>query len=250
MNRPLLSLFCPGCEDTRNFECTNTAPTNLYQAPSDKFLIFRCRDCQRHFRTYALSAAWRDDSSVGIVFKYGERPPFIPVVPARLMRLLGTDWELFRKGLRSEAMGFGVGAFSYYRKAVERQKNRLIMQVRKVAERVHADPEMLAALDGALEERSFTKAMESLEGAVPEVLLVFEHNPLTLLHDVLSEPLHEVNIAGEAGDTSDEDALELAASVRTILVELVNRMAEVTKDETTVKEALTKILSRKEEGGP
>ena len=56
-------------------------------------------------------------------------PPFGPPTPARVITLIGPDKEYYLKGRRAENQGMGIGAFSYYRRVVENQKNRIIDEV-------------------------------------------------------------------------------------------------------------------------
>ena len=42
------------------------------------------------------------------------------------MKLVGPDRDDFLKGRRCENQGLGVGAFIYYRRVVENQKNRIL----------------------------------------------------------------------------------------------------------------------------
>jgi len=67
-------------------------------------------------------------------------------------------------------------------------------------------------------ETQFSKAIETIKAAIPESLLIDGHNPLTLLHDALSEGLHA---------QTNEDCLELATSIRVVLTELAERIPVV-----------------------
>lgn len=50
-----------------------------------------------------------------------------------MISLIGPDKELYLQGRRSESRGFGIGAFSYYRRVVENQKSRIIEEIAKAA---------------------------------------------------------------------------------------------------------------------
>lgn len=60
--------------------------------------------------------------------------------------------------------------------------------------------------------------------------------PCLLLHGALSEGVH---------DKSDEECLEIASSVRVILIELSERLAQALKDEAELNHALKKLLGDK-----
>jgi len=119
------------------------------------------------------------------------------------------------KGRRSENQGLGIGAFGYYRRVVENQKNRILDEVIKVSEKLGATKDLLGELRKAKDEGQFTKAIESIKHGIPQALLVDGHNPLTLLHSALSEGLH---------GQPDEECLALATSIRVVLTELADRL--------------------------
>jgi hypothetical protein len=72
--------------------------------------------------------------------------------------------------------------------------------------------------------------------AIPAVLLIDGHNPLTLLHDLLSEGIHELD---------DDECLERAQEAEVILCEIADRMQIALTERKTVKAAISSILDRK-----
>jgi len=65
--------------------------------------------------------------------------------------------------------------------------------------------------------------------------LINGHNPLTLLHSALSDGIHA---------KTDEECLELATSIRLVLIELADRIATALKDEAELRTAVTKLLKK------
>ena len=177
-----------------------------------------------------------EDDEGGIAYKLGELPPFGPPTPSRLIKLIGPDREIFLKGRRCENQGLGIGAFVYYRRVIESQKNRILDEILKVAKKLNATPESISELENARTETQFSKALSSVKTAIPQSLLINGHNPLLLLHSALSEGVHEL---------SDEECLEIASSVRIVLVELSDRLAQALKDEVELNHALNKLLTKK-----
>jgi hypothetical protein len=139
---------------------------------------------------------------------------------------------LFLNGRRCENQGLGIGAFVYYRRVVEDQKNRILEQITKVAEAVGASPDTIAALKAAQREHRFSKAMDDVKDAIPQRLLIEGQNPLTLLHSALSEGVHNHN---------DETCLELATAIRLVLAELAELLDHALKDERELKEAVARL---------
>jgi len=95
---------------------------------------------------------------------------------------------------------------------------------------------MIGELEEAARETQFSKAIEIIKPGVPQALLIDGHNPLTLLHNALSEGLHA---------QTDEDCLALATSIRVVLTELVERMASVLSDHAELKTAVNRLIAIK-----
>ena len=144
--------------------------------------------------------------------------------------------ELFLQGRRSETRGLGIGAFAYYRRVVENQKGRIIQEIGKVASRLGAKADALKRFEDAARETQFSKAIEEVKAGFPDVLLIEGRNPLTLLHAALSEGLHE---------NTDEQNLELARDIRLVLTELADRISQALKEESELKNAVSRLMNRK-----
>jgi hypothetical protein len=149
--------------------------------------------------------------------------------------MIGQDRDLFLKGRRCESQGLGIGAFGYYRRVVEQQKQRFIDQVIKISNILGASEEKLASLKLARDESQFSKAMDSLKTSIPETLLIKGRNPFTLLHSALSDGLHE---------QSDERCLELAHHIRVILVEFAEKINSALSDDKELSEAVDRLINR------
>jgi len=155
------------------------------------FVTYLCRNCQKTEKAYALALKLDEQGAAGVAHKFGEVPPFGPEVPARVITLIGPDRELFLSGRRAENRGLGIGAFAYYRRVVENQKGRIIQEMAKVAQKLGSSQDDLALFEAALKETQFTAAVDKVKSAIPASLRIDGHNPLTLLHDALSDGLHE-----------------------------------------------------------
>jgi hypothetical protein len=229
-----IRLYCASeqCDGYRSFDA---AKDNYYVKKGgefSQFVTYACRNCQKSFKRYAVSIERVVD--VGFSFyKFGEVPQFGPPNPSKLMNLMGSERDAYLKGRRCENQGLGIAAFAYYRRVVENQKTKIIGEILKVAQKLNADPELIKDLQAAKEETRFTEAINKVKHALPQVLLINGHNPLTLLHSALSEGLHA---------TSDEECLELATSIRVVLTELVERMATAVKEEAELTSAVQRLL--------
>ena len=237
LTAPEIQIHCPddSCNGIRFHRCTRGEKSHLPEDSwTDYFLTYLCSNCQRHTKIFAVTAIRPEDQTWGTLIKYGESPVFGPPVPARLLKLIGPDRDNFLKGRRCENQGLGVGAFVYYRRVVEHQKDRIFREIIKVSEKIGAPSEKLEILNAALVETQFTKALDMAKDAMPESLLINGHSPLKLLYRVLSEGIHNL---------TDEACLSDASSIRVVLGELSDRLSQALKDEVEITNALARLLA-------
>ena len=241
VRKPEIQLHCdnPACNALLFFNCINEEDDEDQlerEDFTDLFLRYRCRNCQKTEKTFAIRGRLHEQGVSGDVLKVGEWPPFGPPTPARVITLVGPDRELYLTGRRAESQGMGIGAFAYYRRVVENQKNRILEEIIRVCEKTEAPTELVTKLKAAVKESQFSKAMESVKDAVPEALFIERQNPLTLLHRALSRGLHA---------QSDQDCLETASSVRIILTKLADRSGQLLKDEEELHKAVASLRNVK-----
>ncbi len=238
LKTPELQLHCPddACNGMRFFRCTSSQNEVLDQEFSFLYVKYRCSNCQKTQRTFSLAASAQEDKMPqGKLYKFGELPPFGPPTPPKLMKLIGPDRDDFLKGRRCENQGLGVGAFIYYRRVVETQKNRILEEIIKVSEKLSAPDEKILTLRAAVAEVQFSKALDMAKDVLPESLLINGHSPIRLLHSALSDGVHS---------RTDEDCMELATSIRIVLGELSDRLSQALKDEAELAKALSTLLNR------
>lgn len=241
---PELQLYCDtgGCEGPS--WCKGVARTVglLFPAPQhsevwDGLLVYTCKRCNRELKTYAvrfLGSLCFPDEHLSEFAKMGEWPPFSFRTPSKVISLVGPDKELFLRGRKAEAGGLGIGAFAYYRRIIEDQKNRLLGEIVKVARRTNAPAVTITQLEDAISETQFSKAMDMVKDAVPQSLFIEGQNPLTLLHRALSRNLH---------GASDEECLKVAHNVRVILFEFAERLSQALRDQKELEESVNRLLN-------
>lgn len=240
MRTPELQLHCSheSCNGTRFFRCISGRCEYLKSSDYEFFYItYQCSNCQKTEKTFSLAAKVNADGDPhGECYKFGELPTYGPPVPPRLIKLIGPDRDEFLKGRRCENQGLGIGAFIYYRRVVENQKNRILGEIIKVSEKIGAPEDKIKTLHDAVKETQFSKALKMAKDAIPESLLINGHSPILLLHSALSEGVHAL---------SDEQCLELASSVRVVLSELSERLSQALKDEAELTKALSTLMNHK-----
>lgn len=239
MLTPEIQLHCPNdsCNGIRFFRCVSGIEAILNENDTFLYIKYLCSNCQQYEKLYSLSAKIDERrGSTGELYKFGELPIYGPPTPPKLMKLIGPDREDFLKGRRCENQGLGIGAFIYYRRVVESQKNRILNEIIKVSEKLGAPAEKIDTLKNAVLETQFSKALYMAKDEIPESLLIDGHSPILLLHNALSEGVHAL---------SDEECLDIASSVRVVLAELSDRLSQALKDEAELSKALSTLMNHK-----
>ena len=189
---PALELHCPDdlCNGIRVFRCiaVSNEGKSLELGTNYYFYVrYQCSNCERTLKLYSLSVKIDTiDESQGTCYKFGELPPYGPPVSPKLIRLIQSDSDMFKQGRRCENQGLGIGAFAYYRRVVENQKNRILGEIVKVSEKSGVPQDKTDILRAAIKEIQFRKALDMAKDAIPENLLIDGHNPMRLLHHALS----------------------------------------------------------------
>jgi hypothetical protein len=228
---PELDLYCENCDGTRAFRFRGEYATVLSKGLVFEELDYECKNCKEGNK-------FQGEANTGPAQKIGEYPAYSPVTSRKVYDLIGENHrEMFLKGRRAELRGLGIGAFAYYRRIVDDQKDLIVDQLEKVAKRLGVNPDVLKLFTSAKAEDQFTNAIKQIKDALPPALFISGHNPLTILYDVLSDGIH---------DLSDQECLAYARTVRTLLIALADRISEISKDEAKVKEAIGAFLTRKQ----
>jgi hypothetical protein len=205
------------------------------------FVVYTCVDCQRTSHRFAVTGTFQSDTpDLGV--KIFQDPLFGHSLPKRIFQVIGEEnREFFLQARRAIGRGLGISAYAYYRRMVEINKFDLIDSILKVARGTNADSTQIKLLERARSERQFSKAIELLRdvSAIPPILLIDGQNPLTLIHDLLSEGIHALN---------DQECLARAQDAEVILCHIAERMQIELTERKTVKDALASIMNRKQEG--
>ena len=209
-----LTLFCDHkkCQGDMQFSLEDNIWVKVAPYWQSSTIDYRCKNCGRTMRTYCLLLLRK---TIGVAtiqaFKIGENPEFGIRVDPSLEKKMGSHKDLLRQAVRAESHGLGIGAFSYYRQVVESIKNKLIDQMLAVVEQVSPESDVVSQLKAAREAKSFASAVDEVKAGLPTILMIDGHNPLKLVHDALSEGLH---------NETDADCLELSHDVRIILSQI------------------------------
>ena len=241
---PPLRLYCTS--DDCDAECwfdPMGRPFIAVNSTKNAFLHFaqyKCRHCLESVKAYALSIAHEDMEarlSGGTpirVVKFGEIPAAMGPTPQALRELLGKEaWPLYLKGRRAELAGLGMGAFVYYRRAIEHIWQRVLDRLIEVAA-VEPTADRQTALAAAKAEPHFTRSLEAAQSHVPPSLYVDRHNPFQALYNACGDGIHELN---------DEQCIARAEVIRVVLTKFAERAAAVIREDKEFHAAVGKLTN-------
>lgn len=245
MARPAIRMPCAVCSTDQTFVSVGYEDkygkyTELYQwieHPWDAFVAhYICAACGKYGRLFFLEIG--GDGEHQFIRKLGQKPDWQAAIPADVASALGDHAVLFRRGADCEASGYGVGAFAYYRRVVELVIEGLLERVASLLDGEVRD-QYLAALKRT---RSIPVAEEKIalvKDLLPATLRPQGLNPLDLLYGALSEGLHA---------QTDEQCLDIAATISQSLVFLVQELRRSEKAQHTFTESMRKLLDRRSQG--
>jgi hypothetical protein len=241
-----LNLHCdnPQCDGVRRHFKSDSSEFVVREFAVYVLAVYRCSNCEEFRKLFGLkSVMGTEGKSLATCTKIYQEPPFGQPIPKRLFEVIGEEnREHFLQARRAIARGLGIGAHAYYRRIVENTKFELVGSVLKVAQATNAAPEQIEQLKKAQIETRFSAAIDMLRdaSAIPPILLIDGHNPLALLHDALSEGIHQLD---------DVECLQRAKDAEVILCEVADRIRIALTDRQSVKAALASITKRKSPAG-
>lgn len=203
---------------------------------------YRCRNCFEYSKQFAI-VLWLEEDELR-AFKIAEYPPFGERLPNELLRLLEKgsrgSKDLMIKGKSDLNAGRGIGAFAYYRRVVEDEKDALFDEAIRTARlRDDVTDDEVERLEAARDAFHFSESIKGLGEFFPAHLKVGGQNPLALLHDAMSKGLH-------AG--TDEECLEAAGAVEQVLRMYVEGLADRRREAQDLREAVKLLRGDRTEG--
>lgn len=239
-NYPDIEIECPICRGKRFFSKTDYL-SEFPNSDSSKTsgIVYTCKNCEEAQKIYTLkfiqlSEELKTRFIPGKIMKVGEYPPFGDSIPSKVISLVGKERDFFLKGRRCENQSLGIGAYAYYRRIVENQKDKLIDEIIKVCNKLGKQEALIAELENAKAEIQFSKAIDSIKEELPTSLYIEDQNPLKLLHKAVSKGIHNM---------TDEECLQYAESIRIILFELTERINVILKDSKEIHDAISVLGS-------
>jgi hypothetical protein len=231
LEMPAVHMPCLVCDSEQTFVSKTNYRYNVTLAGRVIEFEYCCASCQKFWRRFFIKFSPEND----YVMKVGQEPPWEITPDRTLEKALGSRSAYYKKGLVCESQNYGIGAFAYYRRIVEEIIDELLAGV---ANLITGEERKiyLEALEKVKKTTITQEKIDLVKDLLPPILRPDGMNPLSTLHSILSEGLH--------GQT-DEHCIELAMTIREVLIFLVNQVTLAQTSTANFTENMRKILEHK-----
>ena len=224
---PAITAICPACKAEKTFAVVKQHTNPEYSWQAEYWLVgftYVCAACQSNYALSGLNDSkgyryflvrFRKESGNIRGFKAGQYPPADISIGKALSRALGEHEADYKKGLICEGQGYGIGAYAYYRRIVEQIIDRLLNEIDDLLE-AGDKAKYEEALGEVRKDNRAQVKIALVKDLLPQSLRPEGMNPLDILHQALSEGLHQ---------ESDEVCLSAATDIREILATLVEKIS-------------------------
>jgi hypothetical protein len=234
--RTPINMSCNQCKSNQTFNLTESFlfHNNRYIGSSrDKVinLEYLCQSCQNFKRLFNVHINY----GLNEVYKVGQYPQWEIKMDKGLENTLGRHSGNFRKGLVCESQGYGIGANSYYRRIIEEIIDELLDSITELID-IDQREKYEEALKKTKNTRVTQEKINLVKDLLPSILKPNGMNPLGVLHSELSEGLHSL---------SDEECLESANHIKTILTFLLNQIVQTKQSAQQFTASMQSLLDKK-----
>jgi hypothetical protein len=232
-----LNMNCHVCNSEQTFNMTNeyydleNGRQNFRAKNRVLDLHYLCESCKQFSRRFFVHINIELDT----LYKVGQYPEWEIKMDKNLEKTLGKHSTNFRKGLVCESQGYGIGAFSYYRRITEDIIDELLSSISDLIEEDHKK-EYEAALIKAKSTRVTQEKIDIVKDLLPSILKPNGTNPFGILHFELSEGLHAA---------TDESCLENANHIKNILIFLINQIIQSKESARSFTASMKSLLDKK-----
>lgn len=235
-----IHMYCNVCKADQTFNMVNQYYEffnimNVSSGDRKIRLLYKCEACKKFERLFFIYV----DPELKYFYKIGQYPEWEIKIEKNLEKLLDRHAPNYKKGLVCEAQGYGIGAFSYYRRITEEIIDELLDSISELIETENKKM-YSAALAKTKETRVTQEKIDLVKDLLPSILRPNGINPLGVLHTELSEGLHK---------ETDAECLETAEHIRSILEFLINQIIASRQSAKAFTESMKKLLGKKSEIG-
>jgi len=231
-----VNMDCRDCGSVQTFNMTNEyhehyRVSNISSKDKKVRLLYECQSCRKFTRQFQIYIS----KELDFIYKFGQYPEWEIKMDKNLEKTLGKHAKTFRKGLVCESQGYGIGAYSYYRRITEEIIDELLDSIGDLIEEEHKE-EYKEALKKTKKTRVTQEKIDLVKDLLPTILKPGGMNPLGVLHSELSEGLHA---------ESDQACLENANHIKGILIFLINQIIQSKEAAKGFTSSMKSLLEKK-----
>lgn len=230
-----IDLFCETCNQMRPFQdmrsrgaLTSTEIKALSTGTS--YLQFSCASCRGNKHEYLVEQIVTDETIK--IQKYGERPRKKLERDPILQNFFTHDSEYYEKAVVCISNGYGIAAFAYMRRIIERNINELLSLIQEDVKGSESESPVLAKLAELRTESPMSDKISIANHALPNYLIPSGLNPLGRLYKVLSEGVHSYD---------DGECLERAKDIQACTKYLISELAARKKNRESFKNLIAHL---------
>jgi len=221
--------FCETCNQLRPFQDMRPRGGGAgmaFQALSTgtSYFQFSCASCRGNQHEYLVEQIVTDEKIK--IQKYGERPRKKLERDPLLQNFFSHDSECYEKAVVCISNGYGIAAFAYMRRIIERNIHELLSLIQEDVEGSESESPVLAKLAELRTESPMSDKISIANHALPDYLIPSGLNPLGRLYKVLSEGVHNYD---------DGECLERAKAIQACTKYLISELAARKKNRESFK---------------
>jgi hypothetical protein len=240
--KPGINMHCKVCESNQTFAILHEYYDGIYgrdgySEPFNKVgtvtihVEYQCAACKKFMSVFLLKFSEEEK----YIMKVGQEPPWEISIDRNIGNILGKNTIYYQRGLIFESQSYGIGAFAYYRRILEETIDELLEEISGFIGGEGRE-EYSTALEKVKETHIAEEKIRFVKDLLPTVLRPGGMNPLSILHSAFSRGLHS---------ESDEQCVEIAATVREALLFLVSRVFDHKSASKKFTESMQRLLDRK-----
>lgn len=149
-----------------------------------------------------------------------------------LQHFFSHDSEYYEKAVVCISNGYGIAAFAYMRRIIERNIEELLSRIQEDVEDTGNESPILAKLAELRTESPMSEKISIANHALPDYLIPSGLNPLGRLYKVLSEGVHSYN---------DEECLERTKTIQACIKYLIGELSARKKNRDSFKSLVGKL---------
>ncbi|MBC1224860.1 hypothetical protein GNF10_34585 [Nostoc sp. UCD121] len=224
-----IEMECPTCRRSRPFSdrrsrgggtgiSTPKLESNIYS------FLFTCDSCSSSKYTFFVEV----DVEKCKIRKVGQSPAWSINLDGDIDKFLGDDSEYFKKALICESQGYGIAAFSYYRRVLENSIGKILESLRFALEMQGASSENIERIDKALKGIIMDERIKIAKDVIPNSLRPNGMNPLAIIYDTLSAGIHRL---------PEEECLKNSEYIRVSLSYLIKTLTQQNEEQKAFLDA-------------